>query len=115
MKIAVVGSRTFTDSEALNADLDALLQAFGPFTLVSGGAQGADRLAATWALEHELPLEIHYPDWKRWGRSAGPRRNQLIVAGADRVIAYWDRQSRGTLSSIRFAESLGKPLTIHCF
>src|SRR5690554_7493215 len=69
-KIAVIGSRHFTDYDRL----ERVLQPWLPAHIISGGAKGADALAEQLAREHELPITVIKPDWKQYGRGAGPIR-----------------------------------------
>jgi hypothetical protein len=107
MKLAVVGSRTFNDYSLLER---TLLRVRTPITeIVSGGARGADSLAARWAHVHGVPLKEFLPDWKKYGKSAGFRRNREIIEYADAMLAFWDGISRGTKHDIDLAIELGKP------
>jgi hypothetical protein len=108
MKVAVVGSRNFQDYDLLKQ----ILAEYEITEIVSGGAKGADSLGEKYAKEHNLPIEIFKPDWKRLGRGAGPARNKTIVENADFVIAFWDGVSKGTQSSINIAKKLNKALRI---
>lgn len=45
MNVAVVGSRGFADYDLLAARMDEFLARWGSFTVLTGGAQGADTLA----------------------------------------------------------------------
>lgn len=108
MTVAVIGSRTFTDRARLFADLDALRAEIGDFTVISGGARGADTFAKEWANERGLPFEVFRPNYKEHGGQRGRAemiRNREIVQAADRVIAYWDGLSMGTAATIRMARS----------
>lgn len=111
-KIAVVGSRNFTDLELVNAVLDEIIQNDSNITIISGGARGADTLAEIFADTHHLPKIIIVPEWKRLGKRAGFVRNQVIVDEADMVIAFWDGKSKGTESTIRIAKNSGKPIRV---
>ncbi len=102
-KIAVVGSRSFADAVLLYKHLIPL----APFILISGGAQGADTFAEEFADDHGLAKAIHKPDWDTHGRSAGFKRNQLIVDDAEHLIAFWDGKSKGTAHSIKLAREKG--------
>ena len=113
MNIAIVGSRTFTDQAAVDSVMDQLALAMRIGLVVSGGARGADSLGAHWARSRNIPVSIHYPDWNRFGRSAGFRRNETIITDADLVVAFWDGLSRGTAHSIQLARSQGKKVLIH--
>ena len=104
MKLAVVGSRTFNDYRLLKK----VVSRFNPSIIISGGAKGADALAERYARESGLLLVVFKPEWKRFGRAAGPVRNKKIVKEAHGVVAFWDGKSRGTRSTIRLAEKIGK-------
>ena len=108
--VAVVGSRNVTQCPALLARLDALHGAGGVARVVSGGAAGADWLAAEWAMLEGVPLVEHLPDYRAHGAGAPLVRNGLVVADADLVLVVWDGESRGTLDAARKAARLGKRL-----
>lgn len=100
MRMAVVGSRVWSNAAVLDAMLD-WIAAVVPITLVvSGGAAGADSLAEVWARSRGLPLRIYRADWNKDGRSAGFKRNTEIAEGCDFVVAFWDGRSRGTLDTL---------------
>jgi predicted Rossmann fold nucleotide-binding protein DprA/Smf involved in DNA uptake len=101
----VVGSRTVAHC----APLWARLADLAPALVVSGGAAGADRVAAEWARAHGCPLRELRPDYQTHGASAPHVRNSEIVAAANLVLVVWDGRSRGTLSAARHALRLGKP------
>jgi hypothetical protein len=109
--VAVVGSRGFTDYPLLKRRLDDEIARWEIARIVSGGAQGADRLAARYARETGLELLELKPDWKR-GRGAGKIRNSDIVRRADWLIAFWDGESPGTLDTIQKARRVGKDVDV---
>ena len=105
MKIAVVGSRGITISDIgkyiSNAD-----------EVVSGGAVGVDSCAANFAREKGIRLTVFLPQYDLYGRAAPIIRNRQIVDYADKVIAFWDGSSKGTLSVIKYAQSINKECEI---
>lgn len=107
-KIAIIGSRSFADYERV----ESVLRPWLPAHIISGGAKGADALAERLAREHELPITVLKPDWKQYGRGAGPKRNRDIVDSADLVIAFWDGKSRGTRSALDYARSKRKTVLV---
>jgi hypothetical protein len=107
MKLAVVGSRSFTDWELLKRSIDGVRQQFQLTEIISGGARGADSLAERYARENNLKLILFIPDWSL-GRGAGILRNRDIIAAADLVIAFWDGESKGTKNSLEVAAQLQK-------
>lgn len=110
-KVAIVGSRSFDDYEALCRFVGECVSET-PSLVVSGGAQGADTLGERFANERTIPFIPFIPDWNSYGKRAGFVRNEQIVTAADIVIAFWDGQSRGTANSIEIARKLGKQLFI---
>lgn len=108
MKLAIIGSRTFFDYPKLCAEVDKLQ----PTEVISGGAGGADALGARYANEHNLPLVVLKPQWDKYGKSAGFKRNVKIIDLCDIVIAFWDGQSKGTAHSIDIAQRAKRTLHI---
>lgn len=48
--------------------------------IVVGGATGADTVAREWAVENEIPHYVRPAKWKKYGNTAGPRRNSAMAA-----------------------------------
>lgn len=114
MKIAIIGSRTFNNYELLRQSLDEFsFEANVNISLiVSGGAKGADILGERYAQENNIETMIFLPDWEKHGKSAGFIRNQFIINNADFAIAFWDGESKGTLSSINIAKKQKKGVRV---
>lgn len=110
MKIAVIGSRTATAKHY--EELTARLELLGATEIISGGAAGADTLAERYALETGTKLTTYLPDWNKYGKAAGPIRNQDIINAADMVLAIWDGQSTGTADSLKKAKAQRKKTAI---
>ena len=113
--IGVVGSRTFIDYDFLRKVINKYLrvkQIDKPIVIVSGGAKGADQLAAKYAIEKNFELVEHKPDWDSYGKSAGFKRNTVIVNYSDVIIAFWDGESRGTKDTISKGKEKGIPVYI---
>ena len=108
-RIAIVGSRSYPCPdlvEAFVADLpDNII-------VVSGGARGVDTFAEEAAEACGLETLIFQADWENLGRKAGPIRNEQIIAHADRVVAFWDGRSRGTLNALVLASRVNLPIEI---
>lgn len=108
IKLAVVGSRTFDNVSLLRETL--LL--YNPSVIITGGAKGADTLAEEYARLNHIPLKVIKPDWSKYGKAAGVKRNQQIIESADECVAFWDGTSKGTLSSIKLCEKFNVPCNI---
>jgi hypothetical protein len=109
MILAVIGSRDFGDYGLLKEKLNNIENIE---LIVSGGADGADKLAEKYANEYKIPKEIIYPNWRKYVKKAGFLRNNTIVEKSDKVIAFWDRVSKGTEHSIKLAKKYNKLLDI---
>ena len=109
MKVAVIGTRHFS-----NFSLDELLEKIPANTteIVSGGAEGIDRMAEQAAKSLGLPCKIFLPDYALLGRQAPLSRNRQIVNYADLVLAFWDSRSRGTAHTINYCIETNKPFQI---
>lgn len=97
MKVAIVGSRGFTDYNLLCEVMPGLDVSVSQ--IISGGARGADSLAEKYATDNDIPVLVFPADWDL-GKNAGFVRNQLIVDACDVLVAFWDGKSKGTLDSI---------------
>lgn len=107
MKIIIAGSRGFADYALLKKKVDEYLTDYTDITIISGGAHGADKLGEHYAKEHGFDLEIYPAEWEKYGKSAGYKRNELMAEKADVLIAFWDKQSRGTKHMIDLAKAKG--------
>ena len=105
MKIAIIGSRSITD-----ADIGKYVSPGDE--IVSGGAVGIDSSAAEYAKANGLKLTVFLPEYEKYGRAAPIVRNKQIVDYADKIIAFWNGSSRGTLSVIKYAKKTGKPCEV---
>lgn len=100
MRILVCGGRDFQDRKRLYSTLDAYALFTEPdeigntmpygVTIISGGAKGADSIAVDWAVVNWCPFEVYHAEWKKYGRKAGPIRNQKMIdeGKPDLVIAF---------------------------
>ena len=113
MNVSIIGSRGFNNKLLFDAVIDQIIENIqSPITIISGGAKGADQLAADYATHKSIHLKVYQADWKRYGKGAGMIRNTQIIEDADLVIAFWDGQSKGTLDSINKAKKLHKDIHV---
>ena len=111
--LAIIGSREFFNySYAKKHILDIIMNnGIEVSKIISGGANGTDRIAEKFANDYNIPIEIINADWKL-GKSAGVIRNTVIVKKSDYIIAFWDEKSKGTLDVINKAKRLHKKIFI---
>ena len=107
MKVLVSGGRDFDDLSMLMDRLDRL-HAMHPITkLIHGGARGVDTMAGQWADVYGIPVEVYPADWKKYGKSAGYRRNaQMLREGEpDEVVVF--PGGKGTQMMAKLAREKG--------
>jgi hypothetical protein len=107
-RVIVAGGRNFKPSPSDPARLTMLLRNIGATQVISGGARGADAFGE--AIARTMNLEVrHFPaQWDRYGRAAGPIRNEKMAKIADALIVY--PGGKGTESMIRIARNHHLPI-----
>lgn len=121
LKVIVAGSRSIKDYEKVKKaieEVDWLTKAKDidkMFELVSGGADGVDKLGESYARENGIPIERFEAEWDKHGKRAGPLRNGKMAEYADALIAVWDGESTGTDSMINLALKNGLDTHIKIF
>ena len=110
MKLAIIGTRTFNDFNLVEEEIKPELKNIE--CIITGGAMGTDTLAERIAQKYNISIIIFKPDWKRYGKGAGLKRNKTIIKNADTVLAFWNGESKGTKNSIELAKKFNKELKI---
>lgn len=112
-RILITGSRHWTDRETVMAALVG--EWSGPDGVLVSGAcpTGADRMAEEmWEFLGGV-VQRHPADWDRYGKKAGPIRNQEMVdLGADICLAFPLPDSRGTVDCVKRARAAGIPVRL---
>jgi hypothetical protein len=81
--------------------------------IVHGACRGADMIADTVAKALGLETEPHPADWERYGRAAGPIRNdRMLGTGVEMVIAFHNdlQESKGTKNMVMLARNAHVPV-----
>ncbi len=109
MKLAAIGSRTFSNRELVFLFVQSLpkIGSSSP-----GGAPGPDSWAVEAATDAGLRTKVFPADWASLGRRAGFARNAQIAQHCDVLVAFWDGVSRGTMDTVRTAAKLGRPFRV---
>lgn len=122
IRIIVAGSRDYKNYNQLADTLDLLIStlhvAKSEIEIVSGGCRGADELGERYAKESCIKCVIFPADWGKYGRSAGPIRNNQMAnyaASADRgiLVAFPIGESRGTRNMIDTARRCGLEVEVY--
>lgn len=115
-RIIIAGGRDFNDALLMQQSCDPIMQDLiqkgYAIEIVSGTARGADQFGELYAASRNLPVKQFPADWKRYGKSAGYRRNAQMADYANELpygglIAFWDGKSRGTKAMIELATKKG--------
>ena len=111
----ISGSRALNDNKShciVFNTLDEIHKSTPICVLISGNANGIDKIAEEWATTYNIEIKRYIPDWKRYKKGAGLIRNKEMLKNADKVIAFWDGKSNGTKHVIEMAMRVDKMLKI---
>lgn len=111
-KVIVAGSRTMRDYNLLRRKLDQLLSRQTDIEIVSGTANGADKLGERYAKDRGYALKQFPADWEKHGKRAGYLRNAQMADYADALVAFWDEESKGTMHMIELAKAKGLKIVV---
>lgn len=105
-RVIVAGSRMFSDYMYLRAVMDVLLSRYEKknIQIICGLAKGADACGERYAKERGLSIHYFQAEWKKYGKAAGPIRNEEMAQNADALVAFWDGKSPGTRNMIEMAK-----------
>jgi hypothetical protein len=127
-KVIIAGGRDFNNKKLLFHKADLLLKEQirkeNKIIIVSGGANGADKLGEDYAEARGFYIKVYPANWdditnkplseirtrrdgtKYWSK-AGPERNIQMAKYGDALIAFWDGKSKGTNHMINIAKGKG--------
>lgn len=127
--VGIVGDREVLEADTKLIEDAIKASGFTVTKVVSGGARGADTLAANWAKANKVKLKEYPANWKdltvegckvkegaygKYNAMAGFQRNQLIVDAADCIIALQPNgKSDGTSDTIEKAKKKGISVFIY--
>ena len=113
MKIIIAGGRYFNDYEALCKVCDHMLSKQSDIEIVSGTANGADKLGERYAKDRGYKIKQFPANWNLYHKSAGYLRNKEMAEYADSLIAFWDKSSKGTKHMIDLARKYELKVKVH--
>ena len=119
MKVAIVGSRKYTNSRKVKDFVFNLKEQFGDeLEIVSGGQKhGADGYAKKFALEFDIKYSEFPPAYKygkAYYKNNYHKRNEQIAMYSDKVVAFCPdgKVSSGTKSALKYCEEHKKKYII---
>jgi hypothetical protein len=111
MRIAIVGSRRFSEPSRVSDYINALPPRA---SIITGSASGVDAAATKAARAKGIAVQVmpaSFDELADAGRSAA--RNQRLVDACDVLVAFWDGSSKGTRATVERALDSGKE--VHVF
>lgn len=131
MRVLVCGDRNWTNQAIILRELHTVEDEFDEYitVVIHGDARGADTLAGLAARQmcgYEHPkeqvddntpkLEVYPAQWDKFGRAAGPIRNQQMLdeGKPDLVLAFHAdiENSKGTKDMVNRARKAGIPVKV---
>lgn len=115
LKIVIAGCRNYNNYYEAKEYIDFCIREIkknNTIVILSGGCKGADMLGERYAIENGYEIRKFVADWDKYGKAAGPIRNEQMAIEADYIICFWDYKSRGTKSMIEYAKKYSKPCKI---
>lgn len=80
VRIAFTGGADFNDHQRIYAVLDKVHQQLPTLILMHGATPtGAERIAACWARDRNVPQDPYRPDWNRHKKAAPFKRNDAML------------------------------------
>jgi hypothetical protein len=114
-RIIIAGGREFDDFRTLSKVCMFMLQNKQNVEVVSGTANGADKLGEQFARFMGYPIKQFPASWDEFGKAAGYIRNKEMAEYADALIAFWDGESKGTKHMIDLATQRNLKVKIHIY
>lgn len=115
MKMLGCGDRHWTDYAAVCAVMTSIAQDLRLIDgldpeVIEGEAPGADTCVWNWAMENSYTVYRCHADWRKYGKAAGPIRNQAMLEMKPDVVVAFHRdldKSRGTRDMVYRAMKAG--------
>jgi len=119
MKLIIAGSRNYNNYNFIKESVQNIMResynsgiALQIESIVSGGANGVDKLGEQFAKEFNIPCIVFPANWSKHGKAAGPIRNKEMAEFADTLIAFPDMKSIGTINMITTMKNLNKKVYV---
>jgi hypothetical protein len=114
MKFIVAGSRTIQEITAYGQLVELRIAKTHPFCnateIVSGTAKGPDKAGEIYGDFYGISVTKFPAEWDKYGKRAGPIRNNKMAVYADALLLIWDGQSKGSRHMKQAMLTLNKPV-----
>ena len=112
MKLIIAGSRGISDLGVVGRGLALVRAKHNVTEIISGGADGPDKLGETLARNLNIQCTVFRAEWHKFGRRAGMLRNVRMGEYAEGLLAIWDGKSTGTKHMIDYMTRAKKYVAI---
>lgn len=109
LKLAIVGSTELVGNQQALAIIENVLDRYQPTLVISGGAEGIDKMAVAAARARGIECEEKLPKVKNWEHGFKPRNIEIATA-CDQLVRIAKRGSKtyGSGWTRDYAANLGK-------
>jgi hypothetical protein len=111
VKVIICGDRHWDKYDSILDVVKRLKAKYDEVTVIQGECEGADLLAKKAAIACGIPVKGYPAEWKKYGKAAGPLRNQQMIDSEkpDMIIAFHANieRSKGTRDMVRRARKHG--------
>jgi predicted Rossmann fold nucleotide-binding protein DprA/Smf involved in DNA uptake len=110
VKVAIVGSRHFSEPDRVADYVNALPHGA---SIITGSASGVDAAATKAARSKGIAVQVIPASFDELADpSKSAARNQRLVDACDILVAFWDGSSKGTRNTVDRALDSGKEVHI---
>jgi len=110
LKVAIVGSRRFSDPNRVTEYVNSLPPRA---SIITGSASGVDAAATKAARAKGIPVQVMPASFDELAdASKSAARNQRLIDACDVLVAFWDGSSKGTRTTVDRALDSGKEVHI---
>lgn len=107
MKLIIAGTITFIHETYIFRTLNILFALRGLHNIeitLCGECEGPDKIGKKWAIENNIPVKSYEADWNKYGKAAGPIRNEEMAKDATHAVIFYDGKSRGSKNMIELCK-----------
>jgi predicted Rossmann fold nucleotide-binding protein DprA/Smf involved in DNA uptake len=110
LRIAIVGSRHFSEPERVTDYVKSLPPRA---SIITGSASGVDAAATKAARDKGISIQVMPASFDEMADATkSAARNQRLVDACDVLVAFWDGSSKGTRTTVERALDSGKEVHI---
>jgi len=87
-RLIIAGGRDYNPRPEDERIITDVVKRLGVTEIISGGARGADAMGENYAKAMGIPLRVFPANWNKYGKKAGPIRNEKMASTADAVLLF---------------------------